>query len=489
MVSFQSALMSRSFLQENKEIITAQNAEINKRYAVDSFFTTMLKSAFWSNFAFTPAKMRKIIGLCFLLCFFYPAQTQQVTKDFMKLVWEDNFQKLENVWAQQSTADNFFIGSSEGFEVWRKSKNNGYFIFPQKVQEFRVFEVSLQFVFDGKGAAENAAGLLLQAQPDGSGAVIVEVNRKKQFRIRRASSNRLIPVNEPNKGWRKPEIKIRGEGITLTVKTNDKVYDVYINNVYAYSFTEIEFSKGWIGLYVGPETRVIYKKLTVKIDDESSSLPTALTNFPDDRKSLHLQLARLKEVIQKKDFRIAELEGQLKDQTGLNYKADSVLLKQSQEAVARVDELEIELEKVNEDKLKLEKELLKLQQFKNAASGAVDVNVTDNLININEELRIELQKSKKTIEDLEAALLKQQSQVDGWIKKLNQMENATEDFKNNVRFQRGLLIQKDSIIREQQKSIDQLEKSAREAEKDKKKTTLPSKKEKEIKKENLFDEN
>jgi hypothetical protein len=52
-----------------------------------------------------------------------------------------------------------------------------------------------------------------------------------------------------------------------------------------------------------------------------------------------------------------------------------------------------------------------------------------------------------------------------------------------------LLIQKDSIIREQQKSIDQLEKSAREAEKDKKKTTLPSKKEKEIKKENLFDEN
>jgi chromosome segregation ATPase len=227
----------------------------------------------------------------------------------------------------------------------------------------------------------------------------------------------------------------------------------------------------------------------VKIDDESSSLPTALTNFPDDRKSLHLQVSRLKEVIQKKDFRIAELEGQLKDQSGLNYKADSVLLKQSQEAVARVDELEIELEKANEDKLKLEKELLKLQQFKNAASGTVDVNVTDNLININEELRIELQKARKTTEELEAALLKQQSQVDGWIKKLNQMENATEDFKNNVRFQRELLIQKDSIISEQQKSIDQLQKIVRETEKDKKKTTVPVNKEKEIKKENLFDEN
>ncbi len=459
------------------------------RYAVGSFFTTMLKSAFWSNFAFAPAKMRKIIGLCCLLCFFYPAQTQQVTKEFMKLVWEDNFQKLENQWAQQSTADNFFIGSSEGFEVWRKSKNNGYFIFPQKVQEFRVFEVSLQFVFDGKGASDQAAGLVMQAQSDGSGAVIVEVNRKKQFRIRRASSHRIMPVNEPIKGWRKPNKKIKGETITLTVKTNDKVYDLYINEVYTYSFTEIEFSKGWIGLYVGPDTRVIYKKLTVKVDDESTSLPSELTHFPDDRKSLHLQVSRLKEVIQKKDLRIAELEGQLKDQTGLNYKADSVLLKQSQEAVARVDELEIELEKASEDKLKLEKELLKLQQFKNAASASVDVNVADNLININEELRLELQKSKKNIEELEASLLRQQSQVDGWIKKLNQMENTTEDFKNNVQFQRGLLIQKDSIIREQQKTIDKLEKAAKELEKDRKKATVPAKKEKEVKKENLFDEN
>ena len=69
------------------------------------------------------------------------------------------------------------------------------------------------------------------------------------------------------------------------------------------------------------------------------------------------------------------------------------------------------------------------------------------------------------------------------------MENTTEDFKNNVQFQRGLLIQKDSIIREQQKTIDKLEKAAKEMEKDRKKATVPAKKEKEVKKENLFDEN
>jgi chromosome segregation ATPase len=276
--------------------------------------------------------------------------------------------------------------------------------------------------------------------------------------------------------------------MTLSVKTNDKVYDLFINGIYVYTFTEIEFSKGWIGLYVGPDTRVIYKKITVKIDDESSSVPSELSAFPDDRKSLNLVIARLKEVIQKKDLRIADLENQLKDQTGLNYKADSVLLKQSQEAVARVDELEIELEKASEDKLKLEKELLKLQQFKNAASGSDGGNVADNLININEELRLELQKSKKTIEELEAGLLKQQSQVDGWIKKLNQLENNTEDFKNTVQYQRKQLTVKDSIIREQQKNIERLEKVAKEAEKDKKKATAPANKDKDAKKENLFNE-
>ena len=433
--------------------------------------------------------MRKIIGLFCLMCFFYPAHTQQVTKDFVKLVWEDDFQKLENKWAQQSTADNFFIGSSEGFEVWRKSKRTGFFIFPLKVQEFRVFEANLQFVFDGKGSAENSAGLVLQAQPDGSGAVIVEVNRKKQFRIRRASSHRIMPVIDPNAGWRKPAKKIKGEITTISIKTNDKVYDVYVNGTYVHTFTEIEYSKGWIGLYVGPETKVIYKKITVKIDDEATSIPGAATAYPDDRKSLNLAIARLKEVIQKKDLRISELENQLKDQTGLNYRADSVLLKQSQEAVARVDELELELERANAEKLSLEKEVLKLQQFKNAVSGSDGGNITDNLISINEELRTELQKSKKTIEDLDAGLLKQQTQVADWIKKINQLENNAEEQKNTIQYQRKQLLQKDSTIREQQKWIQMLQKAAKEEEKGKKKASGSDAPNKDIKKEALFDEN
>ena len=407
----------------------------------------------------------------------------------MKLLWEDDFQKLDNTWSQQSTADNFFIGSSEGFEVWRKSKRTGFFIFPLKVQEFGVFEATLQFVFDGKGSSDNSAGLVLQAQPDGHGAVIIEVNRKKQFRIRRAAAHRILPVNEPNGGWRKPQKKIKGDAITITVKTYDKVYDVFINGIYVHSFTEIEYSKGWIGLYVGPETKVIYKKIAVKIDDEASSVPGAAIAFPDDRKSLNLAIARLKEVIQKKELRIAELENQLKDQSGQNYKADSVLLKQSQEAVARVDELEIELEKANSDKLALEKELLKLQQFKNAVTGSDGNNVADNLININEELRQELQKSKKTNEELEAGLLKQQNQVSDWIKKINQLENASEDSKNTIQYQRRQLIIKDSIIKEQQKTIQGLEKAAKSAEKDKKNSSALPKKDKEIKKEELFDDN
>ena len=66
-------------------------------------------------------------------------------------------------------------------------------------------------------------------------------------------------------------------------------------------------------------------------------------------------------------------------------------------------------------------------------------------------------------------------------------EELLEDFKNNVQFQRGLLIQKDSVIREQQKTIDKLEKAAKELEKDRKKATVPAKKEKEVKKENHSD--
>jgi hypothetical protein len=407
----------------------------------------------------------------------------------MKLSLEDDFQQLESKWSQQSTQDNFFIGSSEGFEVWRKNNRSGFFIFPEKVQEYRIFDASITFEFDGKGKPENSAGLVLQAQPDGSGAVVVEINRKKQFRIRRAAGNRMVQINEPNGGWKKSPKKIKGDAITLSVKTSDKVYDVYINGVYIHSFTEIEYSKGRLGLYIGPESKVVYKKMLVKIDDEATSVPSLRASSPDDKKSLGSTVSKLKLAIQQKDQQIVELENKLKDQSLFAYHADSVLLKQSQEAVARVDELELELERLNADKFKLEGELLKLQQYKNAAAGSDGGNIAENLVNINESLKQELIKARKTVEELEASLLKQQSQDADWIKKLNQQENAIEQYKITEQLQRRRLIEKDSIItqaRQKQQGLEKALKDCMKTSSDKPSGAKPKKDPK--KEESLFDE-
>jgi hypothetical protein len=48
--------MFKSFLQEEKNITTAAKAGINDRVMFFSFNTKMVKSAFWSNFAFAVCK-------------------------------------------------------------------------------------------------------------------------------------------------------------------------------------------------------------------------------------------------------------------------------------------------------------------------------------------------------------------------------------------------------------------------------------------------
>jgi hypothetical protein len=184
-----------------------------------------------------------------------------------------------------------------------------------------------------------------------------------------------------------------------------------------------------------------------------------------------------------------ELENKLKDQSLFAYHADSVLLKQSQEAVARVDELELELERLYADKFKLEGELLKLQQYKNAAAGSDGGNIAENLVNINESLKQELIKARKTVEELEASLLKQQSQDADWIKKLNQQENAIEQYKITEQLQRRRLIEKDSIItqaRQKQQGLEKALKDCMKTSSDKPSGAKPKKDPK--KEESLFDE-
>lgn len=389
--------------------------------------------------------MRKITVVLCLLSVFYRGQTQQVTKEFNRVLLDDEFARIDGKWNQQSNTDNFFIGSTEGFETWRKNTRSGFFIFPEKQQEFSVFEVQLTFSFSSGGSNSQSAGVVLQAQPDGSGAVIIELNRKRQFRIRRAVANMLINVSGEGEGWLKGRQFITSGQNTLTIRTYDKIYDIYINDKYVRSFTEIEYGRGWIGLYIGPGSKAVFKRITVKTDEDHVN-PDLNSNTPvDEQKALAQAVIKLKETINKKDRRIAELEAQVRAQPA-GGRRDSVLQRQLEEANHRSASMESELEALKEENARLKASVARLEAFRKSISESENGDVIIDLTNIN-------QRQKDQIEQLQASLRAQEKAAELLKQEKAELNNKLILARSEVDEQRNQalalqmrLIEKDSII-------------------------------------------
>lgn len=389
--------------------------------------------------------MRHFIGLLALFSFFYPAQTQQVTKEFSRMLVDDDFSRLAGKWEQLSNTDNSFVGLERGFQTWRRNTKSGFFILSQEPKEFSVFESHVHFTFDPKGGNNQSAGMVLQAQADGSGALVIEINKKKQYRILRAVNNRLIAVTGEGEGWVKNKKAItNGENVVM-VRTYDKIYDLIINGIYVITFTEIEYSRGQIGLYIGPGSKVVFHRLQVKTDDDHVASEGASNGSVDEEKTLSQVIVKLKETINKKDKRIAELEAEVRSLSGRGI-ADTVILRQKQEAESRLLVCNRELDAVKLEKMVMENKLKELQEFKELVRSNENGDVIINLTNLTssqklqiEGLQSEIRGQQSTIEQLK----NEKTELQNVIKQKNadndQLRNDQVDLLQRI-------IEKDSVI-------------------------------------------
>lgn len=440
--------------------------------------------------------MRNFIVVLALTSVFYPAFTQQVNKDFNRILVDDQFIRLEGKWKQESNIDNQFLGVDEGFSVWRKNSKSGYFIFPEKTTEYGVYEVQLTFDFDKNADNSNSAGLVLQAQPDGSGAIVIEMNKKRQYRIRRAMGNALVNISGSGEGWLKAKKQITQGRNVLMIRTYDKIYDIYINEQFVRTFTEVELSKGLIGLYIGAGSRAYFKQLVLKTDDDHAN-PDLNNNTPiDEQKALAQAVVKLKETINKKDKRIAELETQVRTAGG-GKRADSMLIRQAEEASIRAAQLSSELEMLKSENSRLKETVERLETFKRNITESENGDVIINLTNINQRQKEQIDLLQATIRNLEKSQGELKQEKAEMNKDLTKARSENDQLRNSALSLQVQLIEKDSLNHtledRAQKAEEALKKCSKhlpKTEKPPKEPKKPRRKEKEAVKEEkgLFDE-
>ncbi len=381
---------------------------------------------------------------------------QEVNKDFTKQLLNEQFDNVENNWNTTFNADNLFIAQNGFYELYRLSKKSGYYLFSNSAEEYTAFQLEVGLVFGDHDNKRESAGVLMMAHAETSEGLAVEINRKKEYRVIRVYKDKQVPLTGSGTGWKKASQAITRLENTISIKTYDKVYDLYINGIFIESFTDIELNKGKLGLYVGPDSKVKFDYMKVLGEDKKELANIDVNDSKSEEQAFTQIIVKLKDQINKKDKEIDELRTRLKlcESSGAGGNtADTGLYNLKNRLQVSVNKLEAENEDLKFTLLTMEDELQKLRDFKEGIEKGSDGDIIINLSNMvsNQKNSIEtLEKHNKALNNENNSLFMETKEL------MKQVDKLTNNLTAEQLRSRVLMAEIDSLKKKIQVLQDSL---------------------------------
>ncbi|MBT6650303.1 MAG: hypothetical protein HOB54_02915, partial [Flavobacteriales bacterium] len=226
---------------------------------------------------------------------------QQISSDaYNKDVIHEDFNAEGEYFKIITTTDNYFILDKGDYLLSRNNKDSEYAIIANNssVTDF-VIKAAVRI-----GPSENkkaSVGIILKAQQDGKGAIIFEINKKKEYRIKQLIGNnyQTLSGNAKQEGWVKNKL-VNGvdEHNFIEIRSEKNIYDIYINSEYLTTFFIPDFTSGSCGLIISPATKARISYYYINTKGES----TAVANYTNKN------TASVNETIEQLNKRIVILE-------------------------------------------------------------------------------------------------------------------------------------------------------------------------------------
>ena len=270
--------------------------------------------------------MRKIFTLfvAAFLSFGLTAQTLSLGS-FNKSVLEENFNSQQNHFPLSTTADNYFIVDDGDFFLSRNHADSEYSIFASQPLTLLSYRIKTALKLGPSDNKEAHVGVLLNTQLDGSGAVAIEINSKKQYRLRQITNGKtkFISGTRSDDGWvRSDVLKGLEEFNYLDVVSHQGSFDLYWNHQYVASYSVPEYQSGGLGFMVGAATKArvdfihIYKQGQAVSYEEFTTasnkvleLEESLRQLKEAEASLQLTAKSAQEALTQTNSEISQLEG------------------------------------------------------------------------------------------------------------------------------------------------------------------------------------
>ena len=224
------------------------------------------------------------------------------SEDYEKQFIFENFNnsKSTSFTQERNIANHISIDNNNLFIV--RKKNDSPYLLLTKHNEIGSFVLKTKLRLGPTNNKKASVGIILKAKQNGEGAIIFEINKKGEYRIRSFVNNsyHTLSGKEKHNGWVKNKVinKVDEHNI-IEIRTNNNIYDIYANNSFLTSFTSVNNKEGKCGLFINSNSkaRVVYFYINTKETTEDESIKTKDSNLPNQILALEKENDHLKSII------------------------------------------------------------------------------------------------------------------------------------------------------------------------------------------------
>jgi len=187
---------------------------------------------------------------------------------YNKTVIHEDFNQEGDFFPIVTTTDNYFILDKGDYLLSRNNEDSEYAIIANN-SSTSDFTLKTAVRIGPSNNKKASIGIIVKAQQDGKGAIIFEINKKGEYRIKQllGDTYKTLSGLSKHEGWVKNKT-INGvdEHNFVEIRTENNIYDVYVNSDYLTTFFVPDYTSGACGLIISPETkaRISYYYLNTK---------------------------------------------------------------------------------------------------------------------------------------------------------------------------------------------------------------------------------
>jgi len=264
---------------------------------------------------------RYLYFLSFIVYFSF--SQSKIDVNFNQSLVKENFDTVSLEWPIV-LSDEIFVSPDEGEYFLSNKKNSEYAIISTWNNDLLTFQLELSFKLAPREIEKPYLGLVTNSKDDGSEALIFDFDGAKRYRIRHYNNGKIKIITKKNSkdGWKKSDNLNRYEEFNnVIIKTNGRIYEVYINNKLDFSFDanyaiKKPISEGKFGFIIGPNTTSRVDYLQIFTDE----------NYNGINKTITLKKGDLDEILNQKNKMSIQIDSLLMENKKISLLESAVLI-------------------------------------------------------------------------------------------------------------------------------------------------------------------